>query len=659
MRSLLLSLFALLLMPAAVHAHSFGAPRVRGGNMSTPVEYGDFIYAAQGISIGIWNIADAARPAQIPFTPAERPPGVIFGLAVVGADLYVGWSDDARTTGGFQIYSLEDPAHPVRVGEVATMYRDALIVEGSYLYEVNGAEGVTVLDVADPEHPVEVGQSSGTNPVPSHVMSAQIAHGDLFVSGLSDYENDWAVVFDLADPAHPRSVATIDVGLYGMLGPVSDSGFAIALDNAGTVYDVRDLTRIYQVAVFPQIHDFARAAFRGDDLYLFGNASLGLWDFSSPNQPSSLGEPAIDTSDYASLTPMSSGFLVRTMSGRGIVIDASVPATPTLRAEVALPSAYPIADAVLDDRTVYANGEGNALEIIDASTLGNIGVLNSLSDSSGGTVQISSGAGVVGLAGSTAVIVDPETLWTIDVSDRAHPRVLGELALPSLGAAVVSGDRAYVSTPDGALAVVDLSEAASPSVRGAAPGPLGLLVAAAGPLAFVIGNDGAAETVHIIDASDKAHPFVAGNYAPCDLFVPLALAASRGGSTMAIVCPDQHVEIVDVRNPSAPRLETTYRPDDSSELIASIGADDSAFYLGSARGIDVVDASNPAAPVFVERLPTASTVNGIRLAPDGGALLALTAAGLYVFDCVASTGSPCPAGGTRTRPLHSHHARSR
>src|SRR3982751_5967978 len=117
MSMLRIALLVWVLVPLTAGAHSFGEPRVRGGIAAPPVAYGNFVYAPSGISFEIWDLSDATHPAKIPYELTERTPGPIFALAIVGADLYAAWSNGAETSAGFEIYSLADPAHPVRVGE--------------------------------------------------------------------------------------------------------------------------------------------------------------------------------------------------------------------------------------------------------------------------------------------------------------------------------------------------------------------------------------------------------------------------------------------------------------------------------------------------------------------------------------------------------------
>ncbi|HKP66771.1 MAG TPA: hypothetical protein VJX31_09110, partial [Casimicrobiaceae bacterium] len=637
LRSLLL---AFVLLPVAASANSLGEPRIRGGIVSPPVAYGDFVYAASGISVEIWNVADAAHFAKTGLAPAEHPPGPIFGLAIRGDFLYVGWTDDARTTGGFQIYSLADPAHPARVGEAATMHADKLLANGDFLYEVDGQLGLTAIDASDPLHPVVASNVDDAFSIPPSVYTAQFKNGHLYVSGSTQLESCFGVIFDLADPAHPRQVGMIGLGAFGRFGSVSDSGYALGFGDAGGVYDVRDPTHVelvgsFSVGVDLGVRGALIDAFRGDDLYLFGGDELPVYDFSTPTAPVPVAQASLDTNDLFAVTPLSSGFLATSLTGRGFLIDASTPSAPALRGEIALPSATGIVDTAFDGRNVYAIGEGHALEVVDAASLENVAVIDAPADDDGFALGYSSS---VGLSHSTAIISGYLTLFAVDVADAANPHVVGSLPIDSFSPILVSGDRAYVQTNDGALTVVDIADPTAPAVRGALAGLYYTPLAAAGTRVFTYGSDlFFVEGVHIIDASDPAQPVAVGAYVPCigDSF--RTLAASGDGATIAIVCSDGSVEFVDAHNSSNATLAATYRPADPIDGLSSIAAHGTMFYVGNAHGVDEVDASDPVAPVFVVRHPTASSVQALRTAPNGS-LLALTSAGMYVFDCVASGG---------------------
>lgn len=657
MSRLALLLLAFVLLPVAASASSLGEPRVRGGVVSPPVAYGNFVCAASGISFEVWNIADTAHPAKVPFAQDAHAAGPIFGLAIVGDFLYVGWSDDARTTGGFDIYSLADPAHPLRAGEADAQHADRLLTNGAYLYAVDNLLGVTAIDTSDPLHPVVAGSATGSVSFPDSIHSAEIANGHLYISGSASIEISWGIIFDLADPRHPVSVGTIPLSNFGMIGAVSDSGYALTFGEGSGIYDVRDPAHVASVGALPTGPVFGgTAAFRGDDdLYLFGGPVLPVFDLSSPSQPAQIAAVNIDTSNVGSVTRLTNGFLATTLKGPGLLIDASVPTAPTLSGEIAVPNMMAIVDAAIDDRTAYVIGEGHALEIVDTASLENVGVLDAPADDQGAALA---GAISIGVSGTTAIVGGYLALLAVDVADHAHPRVVGSLPADFYGTILVSGDRAYTPTYDGALTVIDISDPTALVVRGSVPGAFSYQpLAASGSLVFAYGTDlVSAVGVYIIDARDASHPAIAGTYVPCYGSSFDTLAAGSNGGTLAVACSDASVEIVDTRDPSTPTLVATYRPADPTDETGAIAANGTTFYLGNRHGIDEIDASDPAAPAFVVRHPTASWVQALRMSPSGS-LLALTSAGMYVFDCVASQGerpAPCHAGATIVRAPHAH-----
>jgi hypothetical protein len=449
-----------------------------------------------------------------------------------------------------------------------------------------------------------------------------------------------------------------------VLEAVSESGYAFALGDVGGIYDLRDPAHAVRLGALPGsdliVRGAIRAAFRGDTLYLFGDDFLPIVDISNPLAPVQVAQADINTNDLATLVQLPNGFLATTVKGRGLLIDASEPRAPTLRTEIGVPSVLSIYGAALGDRYAYLIGEGHTLEVVDTASLENVGVLDAPADDEEGAAL--AGATSVGLSGTTAIVTGYRELFAIDVADRANPHVVGSLPLGFFGDVLVAGKRAYTPTDQGALTVIDFADPSAPIVRGSVAGTFTYRpLAASGSLVFSFGTDFAITAgVYIIDAQDASHPFLAGSYVPCYGSSFDTLAVSGDGTTLAVACGDTSVEFIDTRNPAAATLRATYRPADPSDLTTAIAANGTTFYLGNVHGIDEIDASDPDAPAFVVRHPTASWVQALRVSPNGS-LLALTYAGMYAFDCIASGGerpAPCRDSATRTRPntAHSLHA---
>lgn len=84
----------------------------------------------------------------------------------------------AASNWGFEIFSLTEPAKPVRVGEIATPGRaQSVVVDGDTAYVADGAAGVHVIDIARPTTPTVIKTLGGF----IDARKVQIADGNLYV----------------------------------------------------------------------------------------------------------------------------------------------------------------------------------------------------------------------------------------------------------------------------------------------------------------------------------------------------------------------------------------------------------------------------------------------------------------------------------------------
>jgi hypothetical protein len=105
----------------------------------------------------------------------------------------------------------------------------------------------------------------------------------------------------------------------------------------------------------------------------------------------------------------------------------------------------------------------------------------------------------------------------------------------------------------------------------------------------------------IVDVSSTASPVVVGT-----LDVGKATDIAVSNST-AFVAADSDAKIVDVTNPAAPVLASTY--EHSWAWVDSIASSGSTFYVCNTTGtVDAVDASNRASPVLLDTIETSSSI---------------------------------------------------
>ena len=92
-----------------------------GGQLSRAVSVGDYLYLPSGNAIETWTLADRAHPVRIERSPdSVSSPGSIDGATAIAGHLYTaGFARDGSRR--VWIYSLENPAHPVRARSARTV----------------------------------------------------------------------------------------------------------------------------------------------------------------------------------------------------------------------------------------------------------------------------------------------------------------------------------------------------------------------------------------------------------------------------------------------------------------------------------------------------------------------------------------------------------
>ena len=634
------SLVLILLLVSTVSARTLDGPRTLGGSFVQTVSYGTYVYYANGVSLDVWNFIDSSRPDRHHMTVEPLLPGPIAGIAISGDFLFLEWYDPGTQDGAIRTYSLADPVHPALLNETAmSPVASILLSIDHYLYAIDGFDSFfKIFDVSDPAHPVSVGTLAGFASVPgatAHMAGDRIYLHEYFPPNASRVH-----VIDIANPAHPSDAGVFTIASEDDFAAATDSGYVMTVDapwvaQTMTIYDARDPATATAIATLP-LSGATDAALRGNDLYLFGAQSLAVWDFSSPTQPALVTSAGINTTGVVTQLSVPSGFVVTRDNEQGVLIDATRPTQPLQRSTFPVPSGGGnFTAATVDDRYAYIAGGAHPLDIVDKTTLERAGFLAS---SGNDDTAFAHQPHDIALSGSGILIRTNSEIYSIDISNPAHPVVLNRLGIDTASFATANG-RAYVDELGSrrSLTVIDVRNPQALEKRGAING-LYAVMAAAGNLAYVYANDpqGNPIDVRIVDASDLDHPTVLGSFAhPCaDGRAGPSLATNADGTVIAIGCYSGGVEFIDARYPVAPRRVGSLPASDASDITYSLAAHGPYFYLGKEYSIDEVDASDPHAPQLSAHYPTASLAHTIATSAEDGSLLAqILSTGVYVYDC--------------------------
>jgi hypothetical protein len=194
----------------------------------------------------------------------------------------------------------------------------------------------------------------------------------------------------------------------------------------------------------------------------------------------------------------------------------------------------------------------------------------------------------------TAVVLNPPHAFVgegprmsiLDVSDRAHPRRVGQTAFLGLSVTDIhlAPGLAFVTVRDDGLRVVDISDLARPQVIGAwlSPGRA-YAVDVAGDHAFIAGG---AEGLHVLDVVNPSRPTEVGRFVAPGIVWELRVVGDRAYAA----CSDG-LYILDLTDPVHPRETGSYLTAESVRDLEVLGH--LAYIAVDQRGLLVLDVADP------------------------------------------------------------------
>jgi hypothetical protein len=583
--------------------------------------------------VALWLLSAVplgANPVLIGTWPGNER-GDALAVTVAGQYAYV-----ATGAAGLLIIDISDRGAPVVVGSHDTSDNaQSVAVSSGFAYVADGAAGLQVIDVSDPHAPLLVG-SLDTDGV---ALDVAVVGSNLYladaVPGLK--------VIDVSNPAAP-----VKIGSYSTTDYISDVVVAgsyayIVADDAGfEILDISNPAAPQRIANYIPVADPVALAVAGNFAYLaLEGLGLEVIDVANPSAPgrvaglSSSGPQAVTVADTK---------LVLSDGEAGLkLIDVTNPAAPVQVG--ALPTEDVMFDAAIaGSHALVAEGDFG-LRVVDITNPAPVRA---------GAFAIGESLGIV-VNGQLAYVADGDAgLKILDLNDPANPRLLGALQTSDLAFRVaVSGAHAFVAADEAGLDVIDVSNPAAPKrVGGFQTGDYVSRVAVAGQHAFVVADD---DGLVILDISTPAAPVLAGGYAIAADPLAVAVADRRAYITYA----DHRLVILDVTDPRQPAAigshATRGLPMDVAVLgkhaFLTIGGTSLDIESG-ATGLEVVDISNPAAPVRVSHYHVSEILSSVAVSGNY-AYLTSGGGGLRVLD-IRNPAAPVALPGIDTRGT-SHH----
>jgi len=379
------------------------------------------------------TIVDGTTPAQPLLAATISTAGVVMGADASGPLLaYVHFTSDLVT-----FVDVSTPETPETVGFIDVAgecwLRDVKL-EGSYAFV--SCNGLRVYDIADPAAPV-------------HVATLDLAEDGELLTGdgvvLFVPNNGEGVTIDVSDPLDPRLGGELAVPSGDKDHTVDDGFIYLTGDGAGVrVVDASNLEALEEVATFDHSGDGSQIVVRGDQVWVAdGNAGLRMYDVQEPSAPRQMlhwnEAPVTDVHVTDTVAYVAAGSLGL------VVLDITQPSAPVELGRLESGTSG------LESASGYLLTSGDHwLDVVDVSdpTAPMVVLSHSTKGFSGREVTV---------VGDHAFVATSIDLFIHDLSDLPETPQVGWLGLSSLGQPFLAHGWAFLPSLY-ALSVFDVSD---------------------------------------------------------------------------------------------------------------------------------------------------------------------------------------------------------
>lgn len=432
-----------------------------------------------------------------------------------------------------------------------------LAVDGTTAYVAAGAGGLKIVDVRDADNPIELGSIGGDCPgcIPQSVYGVTLQDHVAFVAG----GVDGVAVYDVSDPAAPQRLAVISTPGFARGVALNHSHAIVTTGERGlAVFDVSNLQRPRLLSALETRGDTWDVVTERDQAFVVDlNAGLLIVDVAVPDRPrvvARLDFPGPSTG----LAVASDVAYVLSLTGRLRAYSVADVRRPLLIGEMDVPGEGWSLE--LNGSTAYVE-TNTGFALVDVSDPANMLLLSSTAALLGGDNLQPHGIAVAGntvyIVGGIPLVVGENVtagLLLYDVSDRSAPRQVGRLWLPTLLADIVlDGPTAYVLSMEG-LFSIDVSDSAHPTTIHYEQD---LRLAGAGVLAvekhtlYVAGKD----DMYLVDVVGPGEPHVLSS-------VPMGSGQFGLGiglkESLVFLSDMDKLQVVDVRERTSPLVLGSY-----------------------------------------------------------------------------------------------------
>lgn len=524
-----------------VGGYPFGG--ATGGIVSGVIGGSEYVVASSGSGILIFNVDDPANPVRV-------------GQIISPIQALVPFLDDtllyvAAQKQGLWIYNVADPSNPVMVNRWQP--NDSIVqvyVCQNSAYVVSYTR-VTILDVSDPTSPVVQGEWAPDSVLPYYVY---VKDNYAYVCAAGGFGvNDALIILDLSDQAAPYEVGRCYLGQF--MEVVVKGNYAYVTGWGLKVVDISDPTNPYVVRQNLVHFPVGIPSVKGDYLFV-GGMELYVFDISVPDDPVIITHPPYPTGCITIL----GDHLYSIGSGNIYVLDITEPFLPFQVGQYEI-MRIAVRVAVSDNFAIFGDG-GNAFRIID--------------------------------------VTDPQNCFELGkFSINYHYPIYREF--------MISGDYFYTTAYDSGMRVIDISDPTDPHEVG---------------YCYVPGLPPWYTTVRSV--------YVQGEFA----YLGCSGSSGAGGYGFA-VC--------NVSNPANPYFIGGIATCDTLGGIYDVFINGHYAYCAAAIGLRIIDISNPYNPISVAKCSLSTYCDHIYVSGDYAYIADYDGGRLWIID-VSNPYNPSPAG---------------
>jgi hypothetical protein len=500
---------------------------------------------------------------------------------------------------GLKVVDTTNPRAPRVVASLPGTMKGVAMV-GSYAYVIQIVPGnparsdLLVLDLRTPATPVVVGRLTVTAASDLQVVGT-LAFVPARAAGLQ--------IVDVANPAAPRIVATIDTPSNATGVAVANGWAWVADGNAVVAVDVRTPSRPVKGASFATTATSLTSA--GSRLYVLDGLKLKVIDVTNAGAPAlrsttdgfgAQGIAVVGNTAFLASPDVNAA----TKRGGLYTIDVTVPTTPRVLTNVY--GGFDNWGVGVSGTLAAVAGNGLGLKIVNLVDPAAPRVVGSVA----GTMK---GVAVAGQYAYAIVVVpgNPARIefTTVDLRNPAAPVIVGRATLPGGTGVQVVGRYAYVSASTAGLLILDIISPTAPRIVGSLD-----TAGSAQGVAVVNGYAYVADqtAVRVVDVRTPTSPVLKAS-----ITTP-ATALAAVGTRLAVIGGLQ-LKVIDVTNPLAPvvRSTTTAYGAQAVQLIGSqaVLATPAINHFDLSGGLYVIDLTNPAAPRVVKQVVVPGTTRSL------------------------------------------------